>query len=65
VFADRAEIAAGEALAGKLRPGNAGSNTMCDHIEVLTATFTHNLDIDHDVRGFFRSTYTPQPPPTG
>ena len=28
-------------------------------------TFTHNLDIDHDVRGFFRSTYTPQPPPTG
>ena len=21
--------------------------------------------IDHDVRGFFRSTYTPQPPPTG
>jgi len=26
--------------------------------------FSHNLDIDHDVRGFFRSTYTPQPPPT-
>jgi len=28
-------------------------------------TFTHSLDIDQDVRGFFRSTYTPQPPPTG
>jgi hypothetical protein len=36
VFADRVEIASGEALAGKLRPGNAGSNTTCDHIEVLT-----------------------------
>jgi len=36
VFADRPEIAAGEALAGKLRPGNAGSGTTCDHIEVLT-----------------------------
>ena len=36
VFADRTEIASGEALAGKLRPGNAGSNTTCDHIEVLT-----------------------------
>ena len=36
VFADRTEIASGEAMAGKLRPGNAGSNTTCDHIEVLT-----------------------------
>src|SRR5664279_6148282 len=27
VFADRTEIASGEAMAGKLRPGNAGSNT--------------------------------------
>jgi hypothetical protein len=35
VFLDRPEIAAGEALAGKLRPGNAGSNTTADHIEVL------------------------------
>jgi hypothetical protein len=26
----------GENLAGMLRPGNAGSNTACDHIEVLT-----------------------------
>lgn len=26
-------------------------------------TFTHNLNIDHDVRGFFRTSYTPQPPP--
>jgi hypothetical protein len=25
----------GEALAGSLRPGNAGSNTICDHIEVV------------------------------
>ena len=36
MFADRTEISSGEALAGKLRPGNAGSNTTCDHIEVLT-----------------------------
>jgi hypothetical protein len=36
VFADRPEIAGGEAMAGKLRPGNAGSNTTCDHVEVLT-----------------------------
>jgi len=35
VFLDRREIAAGEALAGLLRPGNAGSNTAADHITVL------------------------------
>lgn len=29
------EAASGEALSGVLRPGNAGSNTACDHIEVL------------------------------
>ncbi len=26
--------------------------------------FSNNLDIDHDVRGFFRSSYTPMVPPT-
>jgi Transposase DDE domain group 1 len=36
-FLDRPDIAGGEALAGKLRPGNAGSNTAADHIEVLDA----------------------------
>ena len=35
VFLDRPEIAGGEALAGLLRPGNAGSNTAADHIKVL------------------------------
>ena len=35
VFLDRPEIAAGEALAGLLRSGNAGSNTTADHITVL------------------------------
>ena len=35
VFLDRPEIAGGEALAGMLRPGNAGSNTAADHITVL------------------------------
>lgn len=35
VFLDRPDIAAGEALAGLLRPGNAGSNTAADHITVL------------------------------
>ena len=34
-FLDRPEIAGGEALAGLLRAGNAGSNTASDHIEVL------------------------------
>ena len=34
-FLDRPEIAGGEALAGLLRPGNAGSNTAADHIVVL------------------------------
>ena len=35
VFLDRLDIAAGEALAGLLRAGNAGSNTAADHISVL------------------------------
>ena len=35
-FLDRPDtVSAGEALAGLLRPGNAGSNTARDHIEVL------------------------------
>ncbi len=34
-FLDRPEIAGGEALAGLLRIGNAGSNTASDHIIVL------------------------------
>ena len=34
-FADRPEVAAGEGLAGLLRPGNAGSNTAADHVKVL------------------------------
>jgi hypothetical protein len=36
-FLDRPEIASGEALAGIVRAGNAGSNTAADHIEVLDA----------------------------
>jgi hypothetical protein len=34
-FLDRPEISGGEALAGILRAGNAGSNTAADHIAVL------------------------------
>ena len=34
-FLDRPDVAGGEALAGLLRAGNAGSNTAADHIEVL------------------------------
>jgi len=34
-FLDRPEIAGGEALAGLLRAGNAGSNTAADHVTVL------------------------------
>lgn len=37
--------ATGEALAGKLRPGNAGSNTTADHIEVLDAALVQ-LPVD-------------------
>jgi DDE family transposase len=37
VFLDRPDIAGGEALAGLLRPGNAGSNTAADHVTVLDA----------------------------
>jgi hypothetical protein len=35
-YLDRPEIAGGEALAGILRPGKAGSNTAADHAEILT-----------------------------
>ena len=34
-FLDRPEVSSGEALAGLLRPGNAGSNTASDHVAVL------------------------------
>jgi len=34
-FLDRPDVAGGEALAGLLRAGNAGSNTAADHIKVL------------------------------
>jgi Transposase DDE domain group 1 len=34
-FLDRPEISSGEALAGIVRRGNAGSNTAADHLEVL------------------------------
>ena len=34
-FLDRPDISSGEALAGILRPGNAGSNTAADHVTVL------------------------------
>jgi hypothetical protein len=34
-YLDRPDISGGEGLAGILRPGNAGSNTTADHIEIL------------------------------
>jgi Transposase DDE domain group 1 len=34
-YLDRPDVAGGEALAGLLRPGNAGSNTTADHVQVL------------------------------
>jgi len=34
-FLDRPDISSGEALAGIVRPGNAGSNTAADHVTVL------------------------------
>lgn len=34
-FLDRPDLSAGEALAGLLRKGNAGSNTAADHVTVL------------------------------
>ncbi|RSM44267.1 IS1380 family transposase [Amycolatopsis balhimycina DSM 5908] len=35
-YLDRPDISGGEALAGILRPGKAGSNTAADHVKVLT-----------------------------
>ncbi len=35
VFLGRTDVSGGEALAGILRPGNAGSNTAADHLTVL------------------------------
>jgi hypothetical protein len=32
-YLDRPDVSGGEALAGLLRPGNAGSNTAADHVE--------------------------------
>jgi hypothetical protein len=34
-FLDRPDVSSGEALAGLLRPGNAGSNTAADHVALL------------------------------
>jgi Transposase DDE domain group 1 len=43
-FLDRPEVSGGEALAGLLRPGNAGSNTAADHATVLDAALDAALD---------------------
>jgi hypothetical protein len=45
-FLDRPEIAAGEALAGMLRAGNAGSNTTADHIAVLDVNPISGLGLE-------------------
>jgi hypothetical protein len=37
-YLDRSEISGGESLAGILRPGNAGSNTIADHKTLLDLT---------------------------
>jgi hypothetical protein len=62
VFLDRPDIAAGEALAGLLRAGNAGSNTIADHISVLgwalqalPATFRPGPDNPDAPKGLIRS----------
>jgi hypothetical protein len=34
-YLDRPDVSGGEALAGLLRPGKAGSNTAADHVEIL------------------------------
>lgn len=39
-FLDRPDVAGGEALAGLLRAGNAGSNTAADHVTVLDMALT-------------------------
>jgi len=39
-YLDRPDISGGEALAGMLRPGNAGSNTAADHRTVLAMALT-------------------------
>jgi hypothetical protein len=34
-YLDRPDVCGGEGLAGILRPGNAGSNTTADHVQIL------------------------------
>ncbi len=39
-YLDRPDVSGGEALAGLLRPGNAGSNTAADHVTVIDMALT-------------------------
>lgn len=45
-FADHGPAGSGEALVIKLRPGNAGSNTAKDHIDVVKQALTQLPGID-------------------
>jgi hypothetical protein len=54
--------APGEALAGILRPGNAGSNTAADHIEVIDLALAQLPRAARTSRSWFAP--TPAAPPT-
>ena len=44
-FLDRPEVAGGEALAGLLRPGNAGSNTLLSHGSSSSSLTRHSSSL--------------------
>jgi hypothetical protein len=46
-YLDRPDVSGGEALAGILRPGKAGSNTAADHVEILTMALAALPDHAH------------------
>ena len=50
-FLDRSDISWGEALAGMLRAGNAGSNTAADHVSVLAMAIANLPQHARPVKG--------------
>jgi hypothetical protein len=46
-YLDRPDVSGGEALAGLLRPGKAGSNTAADHVEILAMALAALPDHAH------------------
>ena len=54
-----------EALAGMLRPGNAGSNTAADHIRLTDEAFAQIPDAELSAQPFWSAAPGPAPPRNG